>query len=160
MATIKYADPCWPIDLMAGEDIEVAIQCLYIERQPRCGLTTVDQNPGPVSMRQFDDGLDRDQRAGCVGEVGDRDEPGARRQARGKGGEIEPSGRIDRRHHEAETDPITQQLPRHDVRMMLELADQHLVPGFEKSAPPALRDEVDAFRGIANKDYLARVGGV
>src|SRR5271163_141221 len=160
MATIKYADPCWSIDLMAGEDIEVTIQGLDIERQPRCGLTTVDQKLGAVSMRQLDNGLDRDHRAGRVGEVGDRDEPGARRQACGKGGEIEPAGRIDRRHHEAETDPITQQLPRHDVRMMLELADQHLVAGFEKSGPPALRNEVDSFRGVANKDYLARVGGV
>ena len=44
--------------------------------------------------------------------------------------------------------------------MMLELADQNLVAGFEKGGAPALRDEVDRLGGAADKDDLARVGGV
>ena len=44
--------------------------------------------------------------------------------------------------------------------MMLELADQNLVAGFEKGGAPALRDEVDRLGGAADKDDLTRVGGV
>src|SRR5580692_11113136 len=43
---------------------------------------------------------------------------------------------------------------------MLELADQHLVPGFEEGCAPTLSDEVDALGRSAHKDDLARVGGV
>ena len=51
-------------------------------------------------------------------------------------------------------------LPRHDVGMMLELADQDLVAGLEKSRAPALRDEVDRLGGAAHKDDFACVGRV
>src|ERR1700732_5284651 len=44
--------------------------------------------------------------------------------------------------------------------MMLELADQGLVAGFEEGCAPALRDEVDALGRSAHEDDLARVGGV
>ena len=111
-------------------------------------------------MGELDDGLDRHQGAGDVGELGDRDEPGARRQQRLERGEIEPAGRIDRRDHQAEAEPVAQQLPRHDVGVMLEVADHDLVAGFEKGRAPALRDEVDRLGGAAHEDDLARVGGV
>src|SRR5438477_91079 len=44
--------------------------------------------------------------------------------------------------------------------MMLELADQYLVAGFEEGRAPALRDEVYALGRAAHEDDLARAGGV
>ena len=112
----------------------------------------------PVS--QAGDGLDRHERACRIGEVGHRDEPGAGRQKRLEGGQIQPAGRVDRRHDQPDADAVAQQLPGHDVRVVLELADQYLVAGFEEGRAPALGDEVDALGRAAHEDDLARVGGV
>ena len=104
-----------------------------------------------------DDRLDRHERAGGVGDMGDRDEPGARRQAAPRSRQIEPAGRFGRRDHEPDADALAQHLPRHDVGMVLEVADQYLVAGFEEFRPPALRDQVDRLGGAAHEDDLARV---
>ena len=43
---------------------------------------------------------------------------------------------------------------------MLHGGDEHFVAGVNVSAAVGLRHEVDGFRGAANKDDLARIGGV
>ena len=81
--------------------------------------------------------LDRQHRAGHVGDMGHRDELGAGRQQRLELRHVEPAGRVDRRDHQLEADAVAQQLPRHDVGVMLELGDHDLVAGFQEAPGPS-----------------------
>ncbi len=52
VAPIERADPGRSIDLMTGKGIEVAVQRLHIDRQPRRCLAAVDQHLGaPADAR-------------------------------------------------------------------------------------------------------------
>src|SRR6266481_7685861 len=55
---------------------------------------------------------------------------------------------------------FAQDLPGHDVGVMLHGGDEHFVAGMNISAAVGLRHEVDTFGGAADKDDLARIGGV
>jgi hypothetical protein len=99
MATVEHPDPGRPVGLMAGKGIEIAAERLHIDGQPGRCLAAIDQNLGSLPMREPDDGLDRDERTGGIGEMGNRHEAGTGRQKRLEARQIQPAGRIDRRHH-------------------------------------------------------------
>jgi hypothetical protein len=51
-------------------------------------------------------------------------------------------------------------LPWHEVGVVLHLGGEHDIAGAQVGGAPALRDEIDGFRGAAREDDLGRVGGV
>src|SRR2546425_1285663 len=55
---------------------------------------------------------------------------------------------------------LRDQLPRHDVRMVLEGGNQDLVPGLQMRSSVAGRDEVDGVGGSADKDDLTFARGI
>jgi hypothetical protein len=55
---------------------------------------------------------------------------------------------------------LAQHLPRHQVRMVLDIADHNLVAGLHISRAPAMGDQVYRLGRAAHKDDLALVGGV
>src|SRR6185312_14979142 len=59
-----------------------------------------------------------------------------------------------------EADAIAQDLPGHDVGVMLQLSDEHLVAGFEESAAPAIDDEIDRLGRAAHEDDFAGIARV
>ena len=63
---------------------------------------------------------------------------------------------VDRRDLERAARLLAHELPRHDVRVMLERGDQDLVARAEARARVGLRNEVDRLRRAANEDDLAR----
>ena len=89
-----------------------------------------------------------------------RDKPGARRQQRLETREVEFAGVVGRRDDQLQPEPVAQLLPWHDVRVVLDIADDDFVAGFEARRAPALRDEVDRLRGAAHEHDLAIRGGV
>src|SRR6516165_9881318 len=159
-ARIEYADTGRPIDLVTGKDIEVAPQRPHVDRQPRSRLTAIDQHLRAMPVCQFYDPLDWHERPGRIGHMGHRDEPGAGRKQSLEGCKVEPAGDVHRCDDEANANPVAQQLPWHNIRMVFEFADQYLVALTQKCRTPALRDEVDPLRRVAHKDDLATVGGV
>jgi hypothetical protein len=92
--------------------------------------------------------------------VGYRDEAGARRQQRLEGGEVEFSGVVGRRDQQLEAEPVAQHLPRYDVRVVLDIADDDLVAGLQVRRPPALGYQVDRLGGAAQEHDLALVGRI
>src|SRR5690349_10867834 len=52
---------------------------------------------------------------------------------------------------------FTQQLPGHDVRVMLHRGDQDFVASFYVGATVAAGNQIDRFGGSSGKDYLARL---
>ena len=64
---------------------------------------------------------------------------------------------VDRHDAQRRAGLLAQQLPRHDVRVVLHLRDEDLVAGLQIRAAAALRDEVDALGGAAREDDLAAI---
>src|SRR5712691_1145438 len=59
---------------------------------------------------------------------------------------------IDRQEDQLRPDALGQQLPRHDITMVLHLGEQNLVTAPDVPGAPGLGDEVDAF-GRAAREY-------
>ena len=72
--------------------------------------------------------------------------------------DVERAVVANRRHDEPRARPLAEQLPRHDVRMVLEPRDQHLVARVEALAE-ARRDQIDRLRRAAREhDFRGRRG--
>ena len=67
---------------------------------------------------------------------------------------VELTAIVDGDHLELGSGVGTYQLPRHDIRMMLHLGDEHLVSRLEPRPQEAPGHQVDAFRGTAHEDDL------
>jgi hypothetical protein len=65
-----------------------------------------------------------------------------------------------RHDDECRTRLLAKDLPRHDIRVVLELGHQDLVAFAEMGAPPAMCDEIDRFGRAAGEHHLALLGGV
>jgi hypothetical protein len=67
------------------------------------------------------------------------------------------TGRGDRRDFQFRAGTLTDELPRHDVGVVLHRRDQDLVAGLEKRQRKAVGDGVDRLRGAAGEDdFVAR----
>ena len=55
---------------------------------------------------------------------------------------------------------LAQHLPRHDVGMMFEGGNEYFVPGFQKFAPPRLRDEINRFGAAMREDDFIVMFGI
>ena len=130
---------------MAREGVEITPKRGYVQRQVRRGLGAVEQHRDAAFVRQADDLGRRRDRTERVGDMGHRDQPGARPQQRGVGVELELAGVVDRHDLDREPELVAQQLPGHDVRVVLHVADDDLVAGLEAGA-----DETVATRLIAS----------
>ena len=111
-------------------------------------------------MCHFDDLLDRIDRAQRVGNVRDGDDLGSRSEQLLKFLQQQLAAIVDGRNPQPCALLFAQDLPGHDVGVMLHGGDEHFVAGANVSAAVGLRHEVDAFRRAADEDDLARVGGV
>jgi len=63
------------------------------------------------------------------------------------------------RHAQARADALAEHLPRNDVRVVLEGADEDLVARFEMRLGPTACHQVDGLGGVAQHHDLSRVGG-
>ena len=70
--------------------------------------------------------------------------------------ELELAEVVDRDHPEVGARALGDVLPRHEVRVVLELGDDDEVAGAEVVEAPRVRDEVDALGRAAREDDLAR----
>ena len=61
----------------------------------------------------------------------------------GKVVQADLAGIVDRHHPQPGADLVSQQLPRNDVGVVLEVGDDDLVARADVGPPPGLRDEVD-----------------
>src|SRR5690606_34212244 len=54
-------------------------------------------------------------------------------------------------------EPVTEHLPRDEVRVVFHYGDKHLVPGREVTKAPAVGDEVYGFGRVPGEDYRVPV---
>ena len=131
---VEHADAARPIDLVAGEDEEIATQRLDVDGPVRRGLGAVDHHMGAMFLGDADDIGERRDGAQRIGGVRHRDEPGARREQLRIFLQQEFAGVIDRRHLQHDALAVAEQLPGHDVGMMLQGGDDDFIAGLEESA--------------------------
>ena len=112
---------------MAREREEVAVERADVDAQMRDGLRRVDEHDGADAMRFGDELRDGVHRAERVRHVGQRDDLRALRQRAPERLAVELAGIIDRCRDEPRAGLRADQLPRHDVRVMLHPGDQDLV---------------------------------
>ena len=142
---------------MAGESVEVATEPGDVDLEVRGRLAAVDEDErarGLGETGHLGGGVDR---AEGVGDVREGDELGARGQQALEGDKVDFAARRDGRHDDLGAGAFGDHLPRHDVRMMLEVREQDLVAGFQVRPAPAFGDEVDALGGAADEDAAAGV---
>ena len=131
-------------------------------RHVRCGLRGVADEDRALLVRPRDELLDRVDRPERVRDVVRRDDLDrcpARRSRRASRDRARPprsSGII----ASFAPGPAGDVLPRHEVRVVLELGDDDEVAGAEVVHPPRVRDEVDRLGRVADEDDLAHVGCV
>ena len=144
---------------MTAGSQKIHVERLDVDRHVRHGLGRVDEHDRAHRMRAGDDLRQRHDRADRVRDVRQREQLDAGQQlvevvelqlAVGVGGD----------EAQARSGLRRQQLPRHEIRMMLELRGQDRVARPEVPEAPRKRDQVDRFGRVARPYDLGRVGGV
>ena len=152
---VQHADTGRSEHLVPGEREEVAVQRLDVHRQVRRGLGPVHHGDDAVLARARHHPAHRIDRAERVGEVRHGQQPGAIGQQPVERGQVELAGVRDRHRADDRARLSRDELPGHDVGVVLHAGDQDLVARAELAPAPALRDEVDAFGRPAGEDDLA-----
>ena len=75
-------------------------------------------------------------------------------------GEVELALLVERDHPQLGAGLAGDELPGHEVRVVLELGDDDEIAGAEVREAPGVGDEVDPLGRVAGEDHLARVGRV
>ena len=118
------------------------------------GLAAVDQHRDAAGVRQLHHVLDRHDGAERVRHLRDRDQLGAIGQKLLELLDQEIAFVIDRRPFDHGAMALTQEVPGHDVRVMLHDGDHDLVAGLDVGLAPGRRHEVDRLGGVAGEDDL------
>ena len=121
-------------------------------------LAAIDQHRNAARMRDANHVLDRDDGAERVRHLRDRHHLGARRQKLLEFVEQEIAVVIDRRPFDDGALPLAQEMPRHDVGVVLHDRQHHLVALLQPRAAEGRRDEIKRLGGVAGEDdlFLAR----
>ena len=145
---------------MGGEGVKVALQRLHVHRMMHHRLRAVHQHFGAVLMgqrRQSGDGIFSSQH---VRYLGNGQQAGTLVKQAGDRIQLQRTVLVQRDHPQLRPDSGAQHLPRHDIGVMLHRADDDVVARADVGVSPAVRHEVNAFRGAANKHQFLRRAGV
>ena len=135
--------PRGAVDLVAGEDDRSRSR--DPARRPACArrLAAVDQHRNAARMRDPHDLLDRRHRAQRIRHMGDGDELRAVGQALLEFLDVEHAEIVDRHPDQLGALPFADEMPRHDVGMMLHDREHDLVALADVRHAEAIGDRVD-----------------
>ena len=156
-ASPERADARRAAHLVGREREEVTAECLHVDGAMRRGLCSVDDHDRASLMRPSREPLDRIDRAERVRDevVGDDLDVAVARD-RVEVGEVELAVVVERDHPELGARPLRDVLPRHEVRVVLELRDDDDVAWAEVAQTPGVGDEVQPLGRAADEDDLTR----
>jgi hypothetical protein len=124
---VEHADAGRAVQLVAGEDVEIAVDVLHVDVEMHRGLAAVDQHRNAARMRELHHLLDRHDGAERIRHLRDRDQLGARRQQLLEFVDQEIAFVVDRRPFDHRAVALAQEMPGHDVGMVLHDREHDLV---------------------------------
>ncbi len=149
---VQDADAGRPVRLVTGPGVEVDVA--HVDRQVRDGLRAVDHHPGAGGVRAAGDVGDVVDRAADIGGVGDRDDLRGALEQRVELGVDQAALVVDADVGQRGPGALRRELPRDEVRVVLQLGDDDQVALGEPDRAPAVGDEVDRLGGVAGEDRL------
>ncbi len=161
LAPVEHAAARGPAHLVAAEREEIAPHRLHVHHQMPRALRPVHQRGDaklPRPGAEFGHGVDGPE---SIRDMHHREQFHVAREELVEAREVE-SVVIGADGQEAQLRPRArrQQMPRHDVAVMLHLGEQDHIARLDELAAPRLRHEVDALRGAACEHNLVRVLGI
>ena len=137
---------------MPGDGVKIATQGLHINRHMDGGLRAVDQHGHALCACPVTDGFHINDGAKHVRHMGDGNQPGARGDGvqHGLGVKVAGGVAVDPFQHDALTCP--QKMPRDDVGVMFEDAEDDLVTGLQVLRGPGVRDQIDRLGCAGGED--------
>ena len=157
---VEHADAGRPVELVAGEDVEIAIEIAHVDVEMHGALRAVDQHRNAARMRELDDLLHRHRGAERVRHLRDGDHLGARAEQLLEFVDEEVAFVVDRRPFDHRALALAQEMPGHDVGMVLHDREHDLVARLDALATERVGDQIDRLGGVAGEDDLFRPGGV
>ena len=157
---VQRPDSRGPAHLVTGKGEEIAAQRLNIHRHVPGALRGVNQGNGPDRLggvNEVGGGIDRPQRVGDVDE-GKELHLGREKFPETLHGQLVTV--VDREKTELRAGLPGEDLPRHEIAVVLHLREEDDVALAEKRAAPGLRHEVNRLRGSASEDDLFLAGRV
>ena len=160
MPAVEHADSGRPIELVAGEDIEVAADVLHVDVEMDGGLGAVEQHRNAARVCETHHLFHRHHGAEHVRHVGDRDHSGARGEQLLEFVDEEIALVVDRRPLDHRALALAQEMPRHDVGMVLHDREHDLVAGLDALAAERVGDQIDRLGGVSGEDDLFLALGI
>ena len=145
---------------MTAERVEVGSEGLHVDRHVRHRLGAVDQDERTCRVGHLDHLGDRVDRAQRVRHVGERDQLRLEAEEHLEHVEAEDAVVGDRDELEVAVALLDEELPRHEVRVVLHLGQDDDVAAVDVGPPPGVGDEVDRLGRVAGEDQLVAVGGI
>ncbi len=156
LAAPKHADARRPANFVAGKNQKIAADLLHVQRQMPGALGGVHQRGHAQLARafaQFRHGIHRSQRIGDVREREQFHVPGEQSIQLAQIQQALVAG--DRQINQLRARAFREQLPRHEVAVVLHFREQNLVAGLDVLAAPRLRHEIDALgRAARENDFV------
>ena len=158
-AAVQHADPGRTERLVAGPGVEVGADRRHVHRHVRDRLGSVDQGQRARSMRARHHLGDRIDRAEHVRDVGERHQPHVATSQLGvQLLERQLAPLVDLEVAQRRAALAAEDLPGHQIGVMLHLGDQHGIARAHVRAPPRVGDEVDRLGRVLGEDRALRVG--
>ena len=146
-------------ELVGAADQEVGAQVFDVDRQVRKALAGIHQHQGASGMGQVGHRTDRVEAAQGVADLHQAHQPGALVDLAAQVLEIQFTAACQAGVAQDAAGAVRQQLPGHEVAVVLHHRQQHLIAGAEVRFPPAAGHQVDGLTRIAGEDDFVRGRG-
>ena len=157
---VQRADTRGPIQLVRAEDIEVAVERPHIDMRMHRRLTAIEQHRHALAMRQLHDLGGRGHGAEHVRHMREGDELRLRPDEAGEVIDIQRAVIADARPFQHRALPLAQEVPRHDVGVMLHLGEHDLIARLDQGAEETLSHQVERLGAAMRQDDLLALAGV
>ena len=157
---VEHTDAGGAVDLVAAEDEKVAVERLHVDGEVGHALGAVHQKVGAGIVgdaRHFGHGVDG---AEDVAHVAAAHQSGAVGEEGVVGVEVKHAAVVHGDDLEDDALPLAQQLPRHDVGVVLHRGEDDLIARFQKAFTEGGGHEVEAFGRPPGEDDFGRGTGV
>src|SRR6185437_757753 len=160
MLAVKHADTGRSVNLVAGESIKIAVDIAHVDVEMHRALRTIDQHRNAVRMREFDDFFYRHRGAKNVRHLRDGDHFGSRCEQLLEFVEQKIAFVVDRRPLDHGTLALAQEMPWHDVGVVLHDRKNDFVARLDALTTERVGHKIDRLGGVAGKDDLFGALGI